>query len=78
MATKQAELEMMARGEGVLGKAPPDEPIFILRAQDSLAADMVEKWIIHARAAGCSKKKILDAMNIVEEMRRWPTRKNPD
>lgn len=59
-------------------KVPHDEPVFILRAQDALAADLVEKWAIWARAAGCGNDKYQEAMRISEEMRRWPIRKNPD
>lgn len=59
-------------------KVPPDEPIFILRGQDAIAADMVEKWTIHARALGCNNDKVQEAFAIAEEMRRWHTRKIPD
>jgi len=59
-------------------KVPADEPVFILRAQDALAADLVEKWAIHARSVGCNHDKVLEAHAIAEEMRSWHTRKNPD
>ena len=78
MATKQEEINKMTRGEGCLGKAASDEPLFILRAQDAHAADLVEKWAIWARASGCGDDKVNEAMQIAEEMRKWPTRKMPD
>lgn len=78
MGLAKIERECAARGEGCLGKAADDEPVFILRAQDSLAADLVERWAIGARAAGCPNDKVQEAMALAEDMRRWPTRKNPD
>jgi hypothetical protein len=78
MATKQEEINKFTRGEGCLGKAAPDEPVFILRAQDCFAADLVEKWAIWARAAGSPPDKVTEAFALAEEMRRWPKRKTPD
>lgn len=78
MGLAKDERERAARGEGCLGKAHPDEPVFILRAQDCFAADLVEKWAIWARAAGCPNDKAQEAMDIAEQMRRWPVRKDPD
>jgi hypothetical protein len=72
------ERNLAANGRGCLGKAPADEPVFILRAQDALAADCVEQWAIHARAAGCPVDKVREAFELVDEMRRWPKRKMPD
>ena len=78
MGLAKIEREMAASGKGCLGKAADDEPVFILRAQDSLAADLVELWSIRARSAGCPVDKTRKAMELAEEMRRWPIRKNPD
>jgi hypothetical protein len=62
-----------------LPKIGPDEPFFVLRAQDNLAADLVELWALRAQASGkCPHDKILEAKNVVQEMREWHTRKNPD
>jgi hypothetical protein len=62
-----------------LNKLPPDEPFFVLRAQDNLAADLVELWTLRAQQSGkCPHDKILEAKNIVQEMRQWHTRKDPD
>ena len=78
MALAKIERELVAQGKGCLGKAHPEEPVFILRAQDALAADCVEQWAIHARAANCPVDKVREAFDLVEQMRRWPIRKNPD
>lgn len=56
----------------------PDEPYFVLRGQDALAADLVEKWAIQAGSAGCDSDKVREAHAVADEMRRWHTRKNPD
>lgn len=78
MGLAKDEIEKANRGDGCLGKAHPNEPVFILRAQDALAADLVEKWAIWARATGCGNDKVNEAFALAEEMRRWPVRKNPD
>ena len=78
MATKREELIKLTQGQGCLGKAHDDEPIFILRAQDIHAADLVEKWAIWARASGCGNDKVQEAHDLADKMRRWPGRKNPD
>jgi len=61
-----------------LSKLSPDEPYFVLRAQDAHAADLVELWAIRARASGCQQDKVLEAQNVADDMRHWPLRKNPD
>lgn len=61
-----------------LAKLPPDEPYFVLRAQDNLAADLVELWTLRAKAANCNHDKVREAFEVCEEMRRWSIRKDPD
>ena len=78
MATAKEERERGARGEGCLGKAADNEPVFVLRAQDDLAADLVDRWAIQAAGLGCPWDKVLDAKRIAQDMREWPRRKNPD
>lgn len=82
--TKKELLEAALRGEGPLGKAADDEPVFLLRAQDNLAADLVESWAIQARSllptSGSEQTghKIQAAKEIAKAMWHWPIRKNPD
>ncbi len=78
MATAEQEKVLAARGLGCLGKAEPNEPIFILRAQDELAADLVDLWAERAQLHGCPMSKVLEAIRLADAMRRWPTRKYPD
>lgn len=68
----------MAQKKGCLGKAADDEPIFILRAQDMLAADLVDQWAIRAKSWGCPEAKVQEAKELANRMRRWTPRKYPD
>lgn len=78
MGVAKAERELAAAGKGCLGKAADDEPVFILRAQDMLAADLVETWAVQANLVGCNWDKVRDAKELAQKMREWPRRKNPD
>jgi hypothetical protein len=78
MGTAAVEREKAFRGEGCLGKAKPDEPVFILRAQDKLAPLLVEEWALRAQGFGCPQEKVDEARALAQAMREWPNRKNPD
>jgi hypothetical protein len=63
-----------------LQKAAPHEPIFVLRAQDQLAPEVIEFWASRLEvgvtdafgpAAASSYEKIKTAREIAEEMRGW-------
>lgn len=78
MSTKREVLEMAARGEGCLGKAADDEPVFVLRAQDLLSIRLVYRWADELEDYAISNKlpipdKVkqarLDAETIVEWQR---------
>lgn len=60
-----------------LERIPDDEPLFLLRAQDELAAELVELWAIRANALGVTNK-VRMAFSIHAFMLRWPKRKVPD
>jgi hypothetical protein len=62
----------------VLTNARDDEPIFVLRAQDTLAADLVRQWADTAERAGCTAAKVTEARAVADAMETWPTRKLPD
>ena len=70
MATKHNSVSLM--------KADDSEPIFVLRAQDSLAAAVVRFWADEAAKAGANAAKIAEAREVADAMERWPTRKLPD
>jgi hypothetical protein len=84
MITAKELREATARGEGPLAKASDEEPVFLLRGQDNLAAGLVEKWAIQASVAIPSiggsdmSHKIGEARLIADLMRSWPIHKNPD
>jgi hypothetical protein len=52
-------------------KVAPDEPIFVLRAQDKLAPAMVSLWCELAALSGCGQAKVDDARRLAESMREW-------
>lgn len=62
----------------VLAKVAPDEPIFVLRAQDVLAPAHVRAWAENAKIAGAPPEKIAEALRCADLMEQWPTRKRPD
>lgn len=78
MATAKIERELATQGKGCLGKAADDEPVFILRAQDAEAADLVELWAIRAQRGGTHPDKVREAHDLAEAMRAWPNQKHPD
>ncbi|MFN3624416.1 MAG: hypothetical protein ACK4TP_10175 [Hyphomicrobium sp.] len=61
-----------------LNKAADDEPVFVLRAQDELAAAVVTDWAILAQKRGVSEQKVKEALELADAMKAWPTRKLPD
>lgn len=78
MGTARQERERAARGEGCLGRAADEKPVFILRGQDRLAPQLLEDWATRARAFGCPIEKVEEARALAQRMREWPNRKNPD
>lgn len=78
MATKLETMDLASRSKGALGRAASDEPVFVLRAQDCLSAEIVEKWALRARAMGVNTDKVSEAFDCAERMRDWHTKKVPD
>lgn len=76
MATKLETMNQAIEGQGCLGKAAADEPVFVLRAQDIHAADLVEKWAIWNGQN--APEKSAEAREVAAAMRAWPTKKAPD
>lgn len=80
MGLAKKEKEMAAAGLGCLGKAADDEPVFILRAKDKLAPEVVEFWAGKLEAAmytnGASNPmrdsaKLKEARSCAHLMRAW-------
>jgi hypothetical protein len=73
MAVKRIEAE-----SGCFAKAADDEPVFVLRAQDALAPDLVREWANRAEGYGCPAEKTAGARQLADQMEAWPNRKMPD
>jgi hypothetical protein len=71
MALAKIEREKAATGQGCLGKAADDEPVFVLRAQDELAPLVVAAWASMAADVGHRPDKVTEAMKCADQMRLW-------
>lgn len=71
MATKKT-------GVPCYDKAAPDEPIFVIRAQDELSEEVVRIWAVMAEMKGVNKEKVSEALKLADEMGKWPKKKIPD
>lgn len=78
MATKREVVEQLVRGEGCLGKAADDEPVFVLRAQDLFSDGLVNQWADLAEGRKCTSAKVAGARADAQAMKNWPIRKYPD
>ena len=64
---------------GTFARAADDEPLFILRAQDTMAPIIVELWAACAEALGVPAEKVIEARLCAETMRAWEgDKKTPD
>lgn len=62
-------------------KADVDEPLFVLRAQDKLAPEVVREWAYRAHVSGAPIEKVREARHIADQMEEWQVenrRKVPD
>jgi hypothetical protein len=84
MGTKLQEMQ-----SGCFAKAAPDEPLFVLRAQDRNAPKLVRRWAedlrqYHIRNGTSGHdlakaiSKYTEAMETADLMEAWPLRKQPD
>ncbi len=69
MGTKAEETAHDATG--CLSKAAPDEPIFVLRAQDELAPTAVRIWVQLAKRENVPEAKLDEAMSLADWMEDW-------
>jgi hypothetical protein len=71
----------LANPNSCINKAAADEPIFVLRAQDILAPEVVRRWARLARSRGTSEIKAAEAFALADQMEIWQvdhTAKVPD
>lgn len=59
------------------GKIPEGEPVFILRAQDRLAANAIRCYAALLTAAG-DDKGYQECLEIAATFDKWPKKKMPD
>lgn len=59
------------------GEMSPDEPLFVLRAQDVLSTRAVRDWAKFATATCCPAVKIEEALNLANQMESWPVKQIP-
>jgi hypothetical protein len=81
MSTKREVLDAALRGEGCLGKAADDEPVFVLRAQDITSYATIYEWSYKVENYAMSRKlpvpdKVARARRDAEAMMEWQ-RMNP-
>jgi hypothetical protein len=60
------------------GLIPEDEPVFILRAQDQVAADTVRVWADLAERHGAAPEMVMAARRQAVRMESWPKKQVPD
>jgi hypothetical protein len=62
-----------------IGRSPiaADEPTFLIRAQDAVAAQAVRAWAELAAAIGADEATIAFAIKLADEMDAWPKKKIP-
>lgn len=71
MTTALEELTAANAGKGTLGKAADDEPVFILRAQDEFAPEIVERWALRLETVAGRTPKVREARALAHKMRAW-------
>jgi hypothetical protein len=54
-----------------INKAADDEPVFVLRAQDAIAPDVVRLWAGRAWQAGVPQAKVNEAYDLASQMQAW-------
>jgi hypothetical protein len=70
MATKRT-------GVACYDKAGENEELFVLRAQDVLAPQVIRHWAGLAELGGTNPEIVLEALQCAQRMEAWPHRKHP-
>lgn len=81
MATKSEILAALARGEGPLGTAADDEPVFVLRGRDLSAPVAIRVWVADARQRAVPQTKYASALAVAKDMEAYVRKhgsKRPD
>jgi len=75
MALKRDEI---ADTHSCLNRAGADEPLFILRGKDPLAAKIIEEWAARAALAGLHNDRFREAFRYAQAVRAWRKKNFPD
>ena len=67
-----------ADGTILVDEKPGDEPLFVFRGQDRLAANVLEEYMEALYEADVDDAFIDHIREHVDEMRQWPNQKTPD
>ena len=59
-------------------RIPKDEPVFLLRAQDKTADQVVQFWVFLNMQEGVDERMLSLARAQAKKMREWPDRKIAD
>ncbi|MCL4500834.1 MAG: hypothetical protein M1438_03135 [Deltaproteobacteria bacterium] len=65
----------LSEAEGGIGV---NEPVFLLRAKDKVAAAVVRAWAFAASAAGADQDIVESALRQAEAMEAWEPKQIPD
>jgi hypothetical protein len=57
---------------------PDEEPVFLIRGQDEIAADVILDYAARARASGYPQNVVDAAVRQSWAMRQWPVKKKAD
>lgn len=71
MAKASIERQLVDKGEGCLGKADDDEPVWIMRAQDLLFLPTLTRWIQRAENLNVNPDKLREAHKTYMDAADW-------
>jgi len=63
--------EEIINANSCLNKASDSEPVFVLRAQDALAPQVIRHWAYKALQMGTPLEKVREALNSAQQMEEW-------
>ncbi len=75
---KHARPDYQIRIQDLANLIPAEEPVFLIRAQDSIGSSTVRCWANLAEAAGVNPAVVATARAHAEAMDAWPNKKHAD
>lgn len=68
----------LSRSDSCLNKAAADEPVFVLRAKDPMAAMTIRHWVTMSSNGVQEAAKLEEAMKAADGMDAWRSRNVPE